>query len=250
MEKIEKRKQHLGGVLGQKNVVIGNAITQAGQGLNLTEKRILFAAIAKMGGKIDASGFITLSAREYASTYGVPLNLAYTQLKNASEGFFNRYIALRVEDAHGFLISRLRWLDAYQYHDKNGFVSISFSKHIVPYLIDLDKKFTQYKLNQACALRSVYSWRLLELIKQQSNGWLHISIDDLHHALDVPESVRANFGKLRSKIIEPAIKELAEKDNWDIGFLPMKESRKVVAVRFEFARNQGVSEKRGIVHTK
>lgn len=236
MGKIAKRAKHNGGGLVHKNVVMANAITQAGQGLNLAEKRIIFAVIAKMSGKIDSSGFVKLTASEYSATYNIPVDLAYTQLKSASEGLFNRYISLREDDAKGVLVSRFRWLDACKYHDGCGFVIISFSKHVIPYLIDLDEKFTKYKLQQACALRSVYSWRLLELLKQQSNCWLHISIDDLHYAFETPASIRNNFGKLRSKIIEPAVRELTAKDGWRIEWEAQKEGRRVASLLFKFEK--------------
>jgi len=231
-------KQKHSGILIQKNVVMSNALVQAAQGLNLSQKRILFIAIAKMGGKIDSSGFIKITALEFAQSYGLAQNLAYTQLKTASEAFFNCYVTLRQPEGNGTLVGRFRWLDAYKYHDDFGYVSISFSKHVIPYLIDLEQQFTKYKLKQACALRSVYSWRLLELIQQQSSGWLQIKTDDLHHAFESPKSQRANFGKFRTQVLEPAIKELSEKDGWVINYTPIKEGRRVASIRFEFEKDK------------
>jgi len=122
---------------------MSNALVQSAQGLNLSQKRILFAAIAKMGGKVEAGGFIKVSALEYAQAFGLVETLAYRQLKSA--------------------------------------------------------------------LRSVYSWRLLELLQQHPSGWIQVNIDDLHNALEIPKSQRSNFGKFRMQTLEPAIKELSEK---------------------------------------
>jgi len=47
----------------------------------------------------------------------------------------------------------------------------------------------------------------------------------------------ADFGKVRTKIIEPAVKELVDKDGWLIQWRPIKRGRKVAAVRFEFRRD-------------
>jgi plasmid replication initiation protein len=46
-----------------------------------------------------------------------------------------------------------------------------------------------------------------------------------------------NFAKIRTKIIEPAVKELREKDDWIIEWEPIKAGRKVRAVRFKFKRD-------------
>ena len=103
----------------------------------------------------------------------------------------------------------------------------------------LCKDFTKYKLQQATALRSAYSWRLLELLmKFESTGWAQYSIEDFATAMDATDKQRADFAKLRTKIIEPAIKELTQKDGWIIAWEPIRKgSRKVVAIKFTFSRD-------------
>ena len=46
-----------------------------------------------------------------------------------------------------------------------------------------------------------------------------------------------NFSLLRKWVIEPAVKELTEKDNWLIEWEAIKRGRKVTALRFQFERN-------------
>lgn len=57
---------------------MANVVVRSAQSLSLAEKRILIAGIAKLRGKNET---VTLSALEYAETYDVSLNTAYTQLK-------------------------------------------------------------------------------------------------------------------------------------------------------------------------
>ena len=45
------------------------------------------------------------------------------------------------------------------------------------------------------------------------------------------------FAKIRIKMIEPAVKELIEKDDWLIQWDAIKAGRKVVNLRFTFMRN-------------
>jgi len=47
----------------------------------------------------------------------------------------------------------------------------------------------------------------------------------------------ADFAKVRTKITEPAVKELIEKDGWLIQWFPIKAGRKVKALRFTFMRD-------------
>lgn len=219
--------------LQKKNVVIANALTMAAQSLSLSEKRILFASIAKAGGMKST---VRLSGQEYAATYGIPLKQAYEQIKEAAKNIFNRYITLTRLDGKEDVTRHFRWIEAYEYKSGFGDVVLVFTNSVMPYLIDLEKQFTKYKLSQACALRSVYSWRLLELFEQQSNGWLEISLADFHHAMNATETHRKNFKDTRVHIIEPSIKELKETDDWIIEWEIMKHGRKVSSLNFKFSK--------------
>ncbi|MDD0649271.1 replication initiation protein, partial [Shigella sonnei] len=159
-----------------KNVVMSNAISRAAQSLSLAEKRIIFAAIAQMGGKYAP---VRITAQEYANTFGMPLKQAYSQLKEASENFFNRYIRFKLNEVSEIDVDvwKIRWLGAYKYNDGEANVLLHFTPQVMPYLCELEDNFTKYQLSQACALRSVHSWRLLELFEQmntnkENNGWL------------------------------------------------------------------------------
>jgi plasmid replication initiation protein len=104
----------------------------------------------------------------------------------------------------------------------------------------LKKQFTSYQLQQASALRSVCSWRLLELLTRfKSTGWAEYTIEDFAIAMDATEKQKMDFAAIRRKIIEPAVKELQEKDGWCIEWNTIKDGRKVKAIRFDFDRKKG-----------
>ncbi|HAS87482.1 MAG TPA: RepB family plasmid replication initiator protein, partial [Candidatus Competibacteraceae bacterium] len=60
------------------------------------------------------------------------------------------------------------------------------------------------------------------------------SITEFHAAMDAPASCQANFKDLRIRIIEPAVKELREKDNLAVEWEPKKAGRKVTGLMFKF----------------
>ena len=55
--------------------------------------------------------------------------------------------------------------------------------------------------------------------------------------MNASEKQKADFAAIRRKIIEPAVKELIEKDGWLIEWKPIKEGRKVTGIRFTFLKN-------------
>ncbi len=230
-------KKYMG--LQSRSVVMSNIVTRSAQGLSLAEKRILFTAIAKMAGN---SGDVRISALEYSETFEMPIKQAYDQLKSASESFWNRYLTISIPDRKGTTNWKVRWIGAYGYHDGEGFVSLSFTKEMMPYLVELENQFTQYQLKQASSLRSLHSWRLLELFEQmkgskEKDGWLSIQLEHFWHAMEASNSYRKNFSLLRRWVIEPAVNELTQKDGWLVEWEAVKTGRKVTMLKFKFQRD-------------
>lgn len=225
--------------VAQRDIFISNTVARSAQGLSLAEKRIVFLALAQLGG---VKRSVTLHATEYAKIFGVDNDTAYTQLKEASKNLFHRYVKFNHTDGKDKgLVEYFHWVESFAYKDSEGFATLDFTSKISPFLFQLKDEFTKYRLEQAGALRSLHSWRLLELLSQmrndQGDGWLVINLEDFHHAMESPESYRKNFNDVRKRIIEPAVKELTEKDNWLIEWEPLKRGRKVAALRFNFKRD-------------
>ena len=92
---------------------------------------------------------------------------------------------------------------------------------VLPHLTGLRDEFTAYQLRQTHALRSVYSWKLLELLtKFEPTGWTQYTIEDFATAMEATPKQREDFAKIQTKLIEPAIRELQEKDCWLIQYKP------------------------------
>jgi plasmid replication initiation protein len=232
---------------GERWVSMSNALTRAGHGLTLAEKRIVASAVSKLNStKAPAPGecpVVKITAAEYAETFQVDANTAYEQLKAAGQDLYGRSISFfepgHMRNGKPFKITRtMRWVGEAKYHPKEGWIELHFWHAVVPHLMGLKKQFTSYQLQQASALRSGYSWRLLELLTRfESTGWAEYDIEDFAAAMDATEKQRGDFAKIRTKIIEPAVKELTEKDGWLIQVHYIRAGRKVKAVRFTFMRD-------------
>ena len=239
--KLEHAKQLTDSPLNDQSVSMSNALIRAAHGLSLPEKRVVSACLAKMDSvRMDNGRYkFKLTAEEFASTFNVSAVTAYEQLMDTGKKLMKR-TARTVEDTPRGKKERLWvWVSGVTYHHGEGWVELGFSHEMTPHLTLLRKEFTTYKLQQASALRSMYSWRLLELMMQfKVTGLLRIDIDDFCHAMEAPESARKNFGELRRRIIEPAVKELVIKDNMLIEWDGTKRGgRKIVGLEFRFKNN-------------
>ena len=232
---------------GERWVTMSNALTRAGHGLTLAEKRIVAAAVSKLDSrKALPPGEVPrtkLTAMEYAETFGVDMNTAYDQLQAAAKQLYKRSITF-YEPAHKRsgkplppTMVQMRWVGSVKYQDGEGWVELAWWPDLLRHLTGLQRQFTTYQLQQASALRSGYSWKLLELLMRfESTGWAEYTIEDFKASMDAPPSL-SDFGQVKRRIIDPAVKELTEKDGWLIQWQPIKAGRKVKALRFTFMRD-------------
>lgn len=232
------------GLLDQQ-VNMSNALTRAGHGLSLSEKRIVAACIANSD-QIPAPRpgqcfKVRVTAGDYAEAYGVDLNTAYEQLKGAAQHLFQRQISIEKQTPRGKVVHRMRWVGAFKYHDGEGWAELDFWHEVVPHLFGLRGKvtpFTKYKLSQAAALRSIYSFRLFELLQSWRDKGLYApTIEEFVRAMEPPPSCIKDFGNLRMRVIEPAVAELIDKNNLLIEWKPVKAGRKVIGLEFRFKEN-------------
>jgi plasmid replication initiation protein len=231
--------------LANLQVNMSNALARSAHSLNLSEKRIIAACIAKTDQipnmeKVQQRGawLVRLSAADYAETFGLDMDTAYAQLQSASKNLFRRYIRTTRPTRKGVEIYECRWVGGVRYHKGEGWVELDWWHEVVPHLFNLKSDFTKYKLKQASALRSGYSWRLFELLQSwQDTGRYETPIEDFCAAMEVPESYLKNFKLVRTRVIEPAVQELIEKNNLLITWTTQNAGRKVIGLSFKFQPN-------------
>ena len=233
---------------GERWITMTNALIRAGHGLTLAEKRLVMAAVSKLDSRrVIPPGEVPttrITAEEYAEIAQCSMPTAYEALKDASKQLYQRSITFyeAANRRNGKPLPptkvQMRWVGQVHYQKGEGWVELYWWPRLLPHLTGLRKQFTSYQLQQASAMRSIYSWRLLELLSRfEGNGWAEYTIEDFATSMDATEKQRENFAAIRRKIIEPAVKELVEKDGWLIQWQPIKAGRKVKAVRFKFMRD-------------
>lgn len=216
------------------NVKMSNALISATHSLNLSERRLVYLgmAILKQGNEVQ------IEAKDFAETFGINPANAYRDLEAACNKLFEREI--RFTD--GRKTTRARWVQSVVYHQKEGWCTIKFTDVVCHNIKGLQARYTRYALAKAGNLKSVYSWRIMERFlqygdsKKRYKGWWRPSLIEFCEFLNLADFYK-EWRHLKQKIINPAIKELEEKDGWQVEVIPMKTGRKTTHVRFEFKQN-------------
>ncbi|WP_427501815.1 replication initiation protein (plasmid) [Methylomonas sp. MED-D] len=220
-------------------VVKSNKVVEAGYMLTLAEQRVLLACIAQIDSKavltehyrfeITASGVADLAGLENLSN-------AYRDLKKAAEKLYERSVIIDDPDPDNPQICqrKTRWISSIDYVPGEGKLVLSFAVGIIPYLSQLSREFTQYKLKHVSRFESVYSIRLYELLVQWSSvGEREIEIEWLKRQFQVVDKYD-RVVDLKKRVIDPAVKEINELSNLWVKYGQRKSGRQVTHFQFQF----------------
>lgn len=137
-----------------------------------------------------------------------------------------------------------QWMQLAEY-DGNGNLTLELSNKIKPYVVELEKWFTQYKLGNVLAMQSFYSIRLYELIKCQDGitrtekYFNEFTMEYLRQYFCCEKKYKLNKD-FKKNVIEVAVRGINEKS--DIRLSPVeyiKTGRTITSVRFYVHDNYG-----------
>lgn len=206
-------------------------IIEAGYKLSLAEQRIILLSLAKLDNRDITQSKVTLYVKDYAESFGLSETSAYTELQKASKRLYDRSIILHGEDE----TTEFRWIESRtRYHKGEGRISFEFSRRVIPYLFELDKRlgYTQYHLLSVSGFNSVYSIRLYELCKKiQGMANQVVDVDDIRRILML-EDKYSQYRELNKFVLKVAIAEINAKSDLFVSFEPIKRGRTIIALKF------------------
>ncbi|MEM9761963.1 MAG: replication initiation protein [Pseudomonadota bacterium] len=127
---------------------------------------------------------------------------------------------------------------------QRGTLSYSFDKRLVP-LLRQSQVFGKIELEVMRAFSTKYALALYEALSRRvrlnSVFSEQFSLEDFRELLGVPEGKLSSFSNLNLKAIKPAVAEINAMAGFGCKVVPVKQSRRVVAVRIHWWQ-KGVEE--------
>lgn len=222
-------------------VVKDNALIQASYTLDLAEQRLILLAIVEArnsGQGITHDSLLKIHASSYAEQFGVNDKTAYTVVKDASKGLFDRYVTYHDKNPKNGKDRSFhcRWVDKIGVEPDSGIVYMRFTSDVVPLITRLENHFTSYEIEKVANLSSSYAIRLYELIIQwRDNGVTQrYKIDDLRQKLGVEPEKYKEMYNFKIRVIDLAIKQINKHTDITVKYEQHKLGRKITAMSFTF----------------
>ncbi|GEL05520.1 replication initiation protein [Rummeliibacillus stabekisii] len=159
----------------------------------------------------------------------------YKDLREITKGLMQKVYEIRIGDT----LHQVSWLSHVAYNTGEGTISMRFDEFWKPYILQLQQNFTSYKLGNITKLKSSYSIRLYELLKQWQKVGKHVfALKDLRSLLGVPDDTYKLYANFKQRILLNAQKELKKASDIVFEFKEIKEGRSVTKIQFNISYNQ------------
>ena len=222
-------------------VVKDTALINASYTLDLAEQRLILLAIIEArnsGQGITHDSLLKIHASSYAKQFNVNDKTAYTVVKDASKGLFDRYVTYHDKNPKNGKDRSFhcRWVDKIGVEPDSGIVYMRFTSDVVPLITRLESHFTSYEIEKVANLTSGYAIRLYELLI----SWREVGktptyeIDDLRQKLGVEPDRYKELYNLKIRVLDLALKQINDHTDITATYEQHKTGRKVTGFTFTF----------------
>lgn len=242
-----------------KLVKKANTIIEARYKLSLLEQKFVLLMVSLIDLHDTEFKFVEIPVKEIAKILNLSKELGeetkrgsiYKELKTIVKELSQKPIVLREADGE----VTMNWIASMKLFNnksnKKGIISFEFSERLKPYLLQLKKEFTTYKLKNIIQLRSSYSIRMYELLKQYEKiGKRNMTVSELRYLLGIEEREYKLYGDFKRKVLLVAHKEIAERTDIRFDFDEVKEERRVVSLRFYISSQKSSPKQEVLVDTE
>lgn len=224
----------------EHNTVAANDIIKGKQSMTLQTARLIRLLVTQIAERDKDLKTYTCKITDLAKFLNIDSSNLYRDIRGICECAMKSIVYIGTSNPKEPW-EMFHWVSTAKY-DGKGTLTLRLSDEIKPYVLELEKWFTQYKLKNILEFNSYYAIRLYELIKCEDGATgnmqseLEFEIEELRQYFDCENKYKP-FANFKKNTIEVAVREINEKS--DIWLKPTykKWGRAYTRVSFEIHEN-------------
>ncbi|MDA2583411.1 replication initiation protein [Bacillus cereus] len=205
-----------------------NLLIEANSSLNLIEQKILLCLASNIEPNDKNFKTYTFPIKKFHDLLGLNGSTKYTELSKITKNLLAKVVEIHT----GEELIQTSWLSSAIYNKKKGTIDMRFDPLLKPFLLELSNKFTSYRLGNIIKLKSIYSIRMYELLKQyEIVKERTLLLQTLRYYVDAI-NIYPNYANFKQRILKPVQKELRASTDISFEFKEIKKGRKVYKIKF------------------
>lgn len=203
-------------------------LIEANYKLGLLEQKIILCLASNINPSDSDFKTYTLPIKEFTNLLGLKGKPKYGELRQITKEMMKKVFEVRIDKK----VIQVSWLSYVAYNETEGTIDIRFDPFLRPYLLELKREFTSYRLENVVKLKSSYSIRLYELLKQYEKLQERTFDLQILRGMLGAKDIYPAYGNFKQRVIIPAQKELKKRTDISFEIEEIKTGRRVDKVKF------------------
>jgi len=214
-------------------VVMENSLVKGQQDMTLQEAKLLRLLITQAVKEDVNLKAYTITIVELSVFLQVAPNNLYRDIRLICDNLTQRVVRLGTNNPKNPWLT-FPWMEFSSY-DGAGNITLKLNQSIKPYVLELEKYYTQYQLKNILVLNSFYAIRLYELLKTdeyRGTEYLEYSVSFLREFFDCKDNY-TRISDFKRYVIERAEQEITRNTDLKISKIEyIKKGRFINKIRF------------------
>lgn len=207
-------------------VVKHNDLIEAKYKLSLVEQKIILYTVSQLNRDEDNFKLIKVKISDIAELIGDEVH-RYTEFRKIANDLMDKKVTLSNRPNLD-----MRWLASSEYIGE-GIIELEFSEKLIPYLLQLKQRFTRYEIKNILSMKSSYSVRIYELMKQYENiGKREFELIELKTCLGLKSDEYSRIYDFERFVLKVAKEEINRDTDLIIDYEKKKKGRKIIGFIF------------------
>lgn len=156
---------------------------------------------------------------------------SYAKFEEIINNLQDRTIYLKTENGY----KRIKPFPTLDFNLKNKTIEVEINSSLIPLIKELKEQFTQYSLREYLSLKSKYSKRIFQLLKQYEKiGKRTFNLNDLKELLDCGESYH-KFSNFEARVLKTTKNDINEKTSLEIDYVKIKSGVNISKIEFSIS---------------
>lgn len=197
-----------------------NELIEARYRLGIWEQRLIITLLTTITPQDEDFKRYRIRVSDFAGMWQLDSDKSlYKKVQDAADSLVGRTVQISEDPTISETVS---WLAYVKYVRGSGEVEMEFHSSLKPYLLQLQKHFTQYQLGHVINFKSQYSIRIYELLKMEvfkhPTGTFskNFNYQNLRALLEIDEKEYQLFADFRRWVVDPAAKEISGNTDLEI----------------------------------
>lgn len=217
--------------LKENNLITkSNYLIEAPYKLSASEQKVLLSLISLIKPEDKAFETYLFKVKDFAVMLDIKNKSIYNDIEKITDSLRKRELTIEKENS----ILKTSWLSSVEYFKRKGIVELCFDPKLKPYLLQLKERFTTYRFMNIIQLKSYYSIRIYELLKQYEKIKERVfEIKELRRILGIDEKQYPLYANFKQKVLKIAYDEINKKTDINFEFREIKIGKKVEKIKFK-----------------